>query len=450
MYKLLIVDDDTKMLKATQSFLAANNYEVKTSSSPTAALELMKEEEFALVLMDYQMPDMMGDALAALAKQANPNQQVAMYSCDLSRDALKNSMRAGAVDFVDKSMEPSELLKTISSFCNRYEEAYRTIRTTNSKSENKSIIESVGMIGESQPLAESAANLIKIAAASDTSVLIHGESGTGKELAAKAIHKLSPRARGNFVAINCAAIPRDLLESELFGHKKGAFTGAVMDKVGKFEFANNGTLFLDEIGDMPPELQVKLLRVLQEREIIPVGGKIPQKVNVRIVCATHRNLDTLISKGLFREDLYYRIKVVQVDLPSLRARPDDIEPLVAYFTDRFNRKNGTKKFFQRRTLEVLKKYAWPGNVRELEGMVEQHLVVTDEPMIRPSDLDHKFYASQVGTVSGLTFEEFRQQKQSEEVQFLTSTIEQTGGNKTEAARRLGISDNHLRHLLKQV
>jgi DNA-binding NtrC family response regulator len=450
MYKLLIVDDDVKMLKATQSFLTANNYEVKTSSSATEALELLKEDEFALALLDYQMPEMMGDTLASLVRKANPNQQIAMYSCDLSRDAIKNSMRAGALDFVDKSMAPADLLKSVSSFCNKYDEAFRTIRPSKRKSENRKLIESVGMVGESKAMAEVAANITKFAAAADTSVLIRGESGTGKELVAKALHKLSPRARGNFVAINCAAIPRELLESELFGHKKGAFTGAVADKVGKFEFANNGTLFLDEIGDMPPDLQVKLLRVLQEREIVPVGGKFPQKVNVRIVCATHRNLDTLINKGLFREDLYYRIKVVEVDLPPLRARVDDVEPLVAFFTDRYNKKNGTNKFFQRRTLDVLKKYAWPGNVRELEGMVEQHLVITEGSMVAPIALDPKLFGNQAeGAASGVTFEQFRKQKQTEEVKFLLRTLEETGGNKAEAARRLGITDNHLRHLLKQ-
>jgi DNA-binding NtrC family response regulator len=448
MYKLLIIDDDAQTLKATQAFLADNHYEVMTSTSSATALELIKKEEFALVLLDYQMPDMMGDTLASLVKQSSPNQQVAMYSCDLSRDALKNSMRAGAIDFIDKSLEPDDLLKTIGSFCNRYDEAFRTIRSTNSKSENRKLCESVGMVGESSELAVTATKLTRVASVADTSVLICGESGTGKELAAKAIHKLSTRAKGNFVAINCAAIPRELLESELFGHRKGSFTGAVADKVGKFEFANNGTIFLDEIGDMPMELQVKLLRVLQEREIVPVGAKSPIKVNVRIVCATHRNLDTMIAKGLFREDLYYRIKVVQVDLPPLRVRPDDIEPLVAFFTERYNRKNGTSKYFQRRTLEVLKKYSWPGNVRELEAMVEQHLVTCEGSMVGPSDLDHKFYGNQVKTISGLTLGDFRNVKQAEEREFLESTLKAAGGNKAEAARRLGITDNHLRHLLK--
>ena len=448
MYKLLIVDDDVKNLRATQSFLSAHNYLVKTTSSPNEAIDLVKNEEFALTLLDFQMPEMMGDVLATLVKKTNPNQQVAMYSCDLSRDALKSSMRAGAADFIDKSMEPGDLLKTISLYCKRYDEAYRTIRLVPSKSENRKIIEAADMIGESQVLADSVRQLIRIASVPDTSVLVHGESGTGKELAAKAIHRLSSRAKGNFVAINCAAIPKELLESELFGHKKGSFTGAISDKMGKFEFANNGTLFLDEIGDMPIDLQAKLLRVLQEREVVPVGSKLSHKINVRLICATHRDLKSLVAEGLFREDLFYRINVVQVDLPPLRARVDDIEPLVGFFTERYNKKHNTTKYFQRRTVEILKKYSWPGNVRELESMVEKHLVITDSSIIGPSDLDPKFYENQSAGAAGLTFEQFRKLKHDEEIKFLNATLKETGGNKAQAARRLGISDNHLRHLLK--
>ena len=276
---------------------------------------------------------------------------------------------------------------------------------------------------------------------------IRGESGSGKELVARAIHRLSPRAGGQFVAINCGAIPRELLESELFGHKKGAFTGAVADKIGKFALAHGGTIFLDEIGDMPLELQVKMLRVLQEREITPIGGRMPQKIDVRIVSASHRNFDEMIAKGLFREDLFYRIRVVEVDVPPLRDRIDDIEPLVAHFTDRYNKKNATKKYFQRRTLDVFKRYSWPGNVRELESVIENHLVVTNDNMIGPDDLDLKLYQTTPALAQGLSFAQFRDKRRGDEKKFLESTIEKAGGNKAEAARRLQITANHLQHLL---
>lgn len=449
MYKILIVDDDVKNLKATQSFLKSNGFDVETTMSAEEAIELVKCDEYALTLLDYQMPQMMGDTLASLILRENPNQQIAMYSCDLSRDAVKNSMKAGAVDFIEKTLPPAELVNLVKSYCNRYEHVFRTIRPVKSKSESRSLIESIGMVGQSEVLAETAQVILKVAPSSDTSVLIRGESGTGKELVARAIHNLSSRSSGQFVAINCGAIPRDLLESELFGHMKGAFTGAISDKTGKITLANKGTLFLDEIGDMPMELQVKLLRVLQEREITPVGGKIPQKVNIRIVSATHRNIEELVAKGLFREDLMYRIKVVDVEVPPLRSRPDDIEPLVAHFTERFNKKNASKKYFQRRTLDVLKRYSWPGNVRELEAVVEKHLVVSNESMIRPDDLDLRLYESSPSAIRGLTFAQFRNLKRDDELNFLENTIQEAGGNKAEAARRLQITANHLQHLLKQ-
>lgn len=449
MYKILIVDDDAKNLKATQTFLKASGFDVETTMSPDDAIDLVKTDEFALALLDYQMPQMMGDALAALILRENPNQQIAMYSCDLSRDAVKNSMKAGAVDFIEKTLPPTELLNLVKSYCNRYEAIFRTIRPSQSKSESRQLIESIGMVGQSEALAQTAEVIQKVAPSSDTSVLIRGESGTGKELVARAIHNLSSRSSGQFVAINCGAIPRELLESELFGHMKGAFTGAISDKTGKIALANRGTLFLDEIGDMPMELQVKLLRVLQEREITPVGGKIPQKINIRIVSATHRNIEDLVTKGLFREDLMYRIKVVDIEVPPLRTRPDDIEPLVAHFTERFNRKNSSKKYFQRRTLDVLKRYSWPGNVRELEAVVEKHLVVSNESMIRPDDLDLRLYESSPSIARGLTFSQFRNLKRDDELNFLENSIQEAGGNKAEAARRLQITANHLQHLLKQ-
>lgn len=449
MYKILIVDDDAKNLKATQGFLKSNGYDVVTTTSPKEAIELVKSDEFALALLDYQMPEMRGDTLATTIRSISPQQQIAMYSCDLSREAVRSSMRAGAVDFIEKTLPPQELLTLIESYCNRYETVFRTIRPSKNKSEYRQLIESVWMVGESQALANTAARMHKVAASADTSVLIRGESGTGKELVARAIHKLSPRSRGQFVAINCGAIPMDLLESELFGHLKGSFTGASSDKVGKFELANNGTLFLDEIGDMPMDLQVKLLRVLQEREVVPVGGKFPKKINVRIITATHRKIEDMVAKGLFREDLMYRIRVVEVDVPPLRTRIDDIEPLVAHFTEVYNKKNSIKKLFQRRTLEILKRYSWPGNIRELETMVEKHLVVTEGVRIYPEDLDLKLYKNTSVAGKELTLAEFRNNRKHEEYQFVKKAVDEAGGNKAEAARRLQIKPNHLGHLLKE-
>jgi DNA-binding NtrC family response regulator len=448
MYRILLVDDDVKNLKATQVFLKSRGYDVETTTSPSTAVEMVKAAEYAVVLLDYQMPEMMGDALASVIHQVNPYQQVAMYSCDLTREALKTSMKAGAIDFIEKTIPTDELVKAIEAFCNRYEEAFRTIRTGKTKSENRQLIEAIGMVGQSKAMVDLAEKIKKLALASDTSVLIRGESGTGKELVARALHRLSSRANYPFVAINCGAIPKDLLESELFGVVKGAFTGANETKDGKFKLANGGTIFLDEIGDMPPDLQVKLLRVIQERVVEPVGGKTPIKINVRIISATHRNLDEMAARKLFREDLIYRIRVVEVEVPTLRSRPEDIEPLVEHFTAHFNKKYDSNKFFQRKTLEILKRYPWPGNIRELEGAIERHLIMVSDKMIRSENIERQFYEAQPTSFMGLTLGEFRLNHFRSLIEFLEGTIDMAEGNKAEAARRLGIKGNHLNELLK--
>jgi DNA-binding NtrC family response regulator len=449
MYRILLVDDDPKNLKATAELLKLKGYDVETTTSAFSAIERVKAEEFALVLLDYQMPEMQGDELAALIHQVNPLQQVAMYSCDTTREAVKSSLKAGALDFIEKTVSNAELLKAIEGFCNRYEAGFRTIRPPKNKSENCHLIESIKMVGQSQAMADVALTVKKVAAARDTSVLITGESGVGKELIARALHTLSPRASYPFVAINCAAIPKDLLESELFGHIRGAFTGATDNKEGKFKIANGGTIFLDEIGDMPLELQAKLLRVLQERFVDPVGAKTPIKVDVRIICATHRNLDQMVKQKTFREDLVYRIRVVEIEIPALRERPEDIEPLVEHFTARFNRDAERKKYFQRKTLEQLRNYPWPGNVRELEACVEKHLLLAPEAMIRPENLDRKLFETKFGAITaGKTLAAYRLDANIALLQFLEATIEKADGNKAEAARRLGIKPNHLNELLK--
>lgn len=448
MYRVLLVDDDAKNLKATQVFLKSKGYDVETTTSALEAIEILKTEEFALALLDYRMPEMMGDALASIIHQSNPNQQIAMYSCDLTREALKTSMKAGALDFIEKTMPNNEFLKAIEGFCHRYEEAFRTIRAGKSKSENRLLIESAGMVSQSQAMVEMVRKIKKVAASKDTSVLIRGESGTGKELVARALHNLSPRANYPFVAINCGAIPKDLLESELFGHVKGSFTGATDNKEGKFKVANGGTIFLDEIGDMPLVLQVKLLRILQERVIEPVGSKVPHKIDVRIISATHRNLEEMVARKLFRDDLIYRIRVVEIDVPNLRSRPEDIEPLVEHFTTQFNKKNGTHKYFQRRTLDILKRYSWPGNIRELEAAVERHLIMVPDKLIRPEHIERQFYEAQPTSMVGLTLDEFRLRHYRDLLNFVEGTIELSEDNKAEASRRLGIEPNHLQQLLR--
>lgn len=447
-HKILMVDDKIKNITATKRYLEMNSFEVDTAQSSEETLNLLKKQEYALILLDYDMPSMMGDTLASMIRESYPMQQVAMFSCDLSRDALNQSYRAGALDFIEKTEQPTEILAKVQKYCNRYDALIRTVRPFANKSENRKLVESTGMIGQSEVTAKVAEKIQKFAQAGDVTVFISGESGTGKELAARALHNLSPRARGPFIAINCAAIPKDLLESELFGHVKGAFTGAADNKDGKFWLANGGTIFLDEIGDLSLDMQAKLLRVLQERTIEPVGGRNSKKIDVRIISATHKDIEEQVRKGLFREDLKYRLKVVDVELPPLRERVQDIEPLVAYFTQIFNQKYGFVKHFQHRTLEVLKRYSWPGNIRELSTVVEKHLIECKGTVVAPEDLDLKLYEAKAVQAGKVTLSDFEKCQDRSKLEFLHKTIELVG-SKAEAARRLGVTPTHLQYLLNE-
>lgn len=448
-HRILMVDDDLKNIKATMGYFEINGLDVTAVQNSEEALNLLKKEEYALALIDFNMPDVNGDSLARMIHEINPLQQVAVYSCDQTRQAMKDSYRAGAIDFIEKNEAPPTILNRVLSYCRKYDEVLRTVRPNRTKGEVRKLLEEVGMVGESQIMSEVALKIKKLADAGDVTVLIHGESGTGKELVAKALHDLSPRSKGPFVAINCAAIPKELIESTLFGHKKGSFTGAVADQDGKFVLANGGTIFLDEIGDLSLDLQAKLLRVLQERVVEPLGSRTSKKLDVRVICASHKKIDVLVANNLFREDLMYRIKVAELELPPLRERTDDIEPLVAHFTEINNLKYGFNKHFQFRALEVLKKYSWPGNIRELSGVVEKHLIESDGPVVRPDDLDLKFYEkSDLKSSTQLTLAEFDTRNDKAKISLILQTIE-SAGSKVEAARRLGIKPTHLQYLLNE-
>lgn len=449
LHRILMIDDDLKNIKATKGYFEINGLDVTAIQSYEEALNLLKKEEYALALVDFNMPNSSGDAVARMIHEINPLQQVAIYSCDQTRQAMKDSYRAGAIDFIEKNETPQVILNRVLSYCRKYDEVLRTVRPNRSKSENRKLLESSGMIGESKIMADVAIKIKKLAEAKDISVVIHGESGTGKELTARALHDLSPRSKGPFVPINCAAIPKELIESTLFGHKKGSFTGAVADQDGKFVLAHGGTLFLDEIGDLSLDLQAKLLRVLQERVVEPLGSRSNRKIDVRIICASHKKIDDLVKDNLFREDLMYRIKVAEIQLPPLRERPEDIEPLVAHFTSVFNQKYGFNRHFQYRALDVLKKYSWPGNIRELSSVVEKHLIESDSSVVRPDDLDLKLYEkSDLKLTNQLTLAELDDQQNAAKIELIVQTVE-LAGSKAEAARRLGIKPTHLQYLLNE-
>ena len=449
-YRLLMVDDNLKNLSATKGYLQANGLEVDTTSSPQEALSLVSKDEYALVLLDFQMPEMNGDELAAKIREINPLQQVAMLSCDDSRDALKKSHKAGALEFIEKSEKPETILSIIQLYCHRFDAICRTIRSTKDKSQNAQLLKSFNIIGRSEVMGKVGHKIQKLGEASDVSVFISGESGSGKELVAKALHDTSSRRKGAFVAINCAALPKDLLESELFGHAKGAFTGAFDKKDGRFVLANGGTIFLDEIAELPMDLQAKLLRVVQERVVQPLGARLPVNIDVRIITASHQNLNERVKQGLFREDLKFRILVADIELPPLRDRVEDIELLVGHFTDHFNQHYKFKpaRYFQRRTLDVFRKYSWPGNVRELINVIEKHMIQATEPAINPEHLDLGLYRGPITMgFGGLNLESFEMKQGQDKQSFVLEAIEAAGGSKAEAARRLGVTPQHLQYIL---
>ncbi len=449
-HKILMLDDNLKNLSATKQFLEVNGYEVETTSVIEKALELIRENEYALVLLDFQMPAMNGDLVAVKIHEISPLQQIAMFSSDQSREAIKKSHRAGAVEFIDKNGDPDDLLTTIATYSARYERICKTIRPLKDKNENAELLGSLKMTGRSEVMAEIALKIKKLGEANDISVFISGESGTGKELVAKALHATSSRAKKPFIAINCSAIPAQLLESELFGHAKGAFTGATDHKLGLFVQAQGGTVFLDEISEMPIELQAKLLRVLQERVVTPVGGKMPVKLDIRIISASHRGLEAQVASGRFREDLMYRIKVADIHLPPLRERKEDIEPLIGFFTEHFGKSRTSRVRFLRSTLDILKAYSWPGNVRELSNFVERSLVECSHAAVRVEDLDRRMFASHENTQPSFRdLDAFDQNQRRAKFEFIQDVIDKSD-SKAEAARTLGVSPTNLQYLLKSL
>lgn len=446
-YRILLVDDDRENLNVNKALLSASGYQVAIVKSGQEAIDTIKsaKKDFALVLMDYHMPGMSGAVAVAEIKKIKPNQQILAYSLDDDREVMRETFKAGVVDFLDKNSENEVLLSTVAAYCEKYEQVFRPLDGDDLASDEKEkVIRDVGMIGCSEKLYELARHIEKVAPSKATTLIL-GESGTGKELVARALHRRSDRASGPFIAINIAAEPASLLDSALFGHRKGSFTGATNDQQGKFQLANKGTIFLDEIGDMSLDLQVKLLRVLQEREITPVGASRPIPVDVRIVAATHRDLSKMVSEGKFREDLYYRLSAVILETTPLRDRPEDLEPLVVHFTREICKENGFSRAFHRRCLEVMRDYHWKGNVRELRSVVERHLIAADGDLIHIEDLDARLYQKKE-TDEPRTLKEIDNYLEGIKKQMVMDAVKSTR-TKAEAARKLDIPPNGLHYFV---
>ncbi|MGL6077929.1 sigma 54-interacting transcriptional regulator [Methyloversatilis discipulorum] len=434
-HKLLLVDDDTDLLRLLSLRLKASGYRVSTAETAEAALTRLAVERFSLVLSDVRLPDRDGLALFDDIRAQHPALPVILLTAHGSiPDAVEATSR-GVAGYLTKPFDSASLLDRITQALSHAAPAGAATAIDAGWRD--------GFISRSARM-ESLLDEARLVAASDASVLIRGDSGTGKELLARALHRASPRAQAPFVAINCSAIPDALLESELFGHERGAFSGAVARHTGLFRAAHGGTLFLDEIGDMPPALQVKLLRVLQERAVRPVGATQAEPVDVRIVSATHCDLDALLVQGQFREDLYYRINVVTLTLPPLAERREDIPLLAEHFLRTLAKKYGKRlRGFAPDALEALATAHWAGNVRQLQNVVEQACALATTPLVPRALVDR---ALRVKPMEALGYAEA---KQRFERNYLVQLLKLTAGNVTDAARIAGRNRTEFYRLLQR-
>lgn len=443
--RILVVDDDAYVREATEEILKFKGYEVDTAPEARTALARLDETEYDLILSDIRMPGMTGLELLEVARAKAPDTHIILMTAYGTIEDAVQAMKKGAYDYIQKgSTDPAEIELVVERAL-MYQEAQRENRRLRSELQERYGYEN--MLGKARCM-DRIFDLIDTVASSRATVLVTGESGTGKELAARALHYNSPRGNGPFIRINCAALPRELMESELFGHEKGAFTGAIKQTRGRFEMADGGTLLLDEISEIDASLQAKLLRVLQEREFERVGSTQTIKVDVRIIATTNRDLEKEVLEGNFREDLYYRLNVIEVELPPLRERKEDIATLISHFIERYNKENGKKiQGITDAAFDILMRYDWPGNIRELENYIERAVVVAQGDMLDADDLPRKLTAgpetrADNGIRVGLTVHEMEQR-------LIMKTLESCGGNRTEAAGILGISTRTLRNKLHE-
>ncbi|MGQ0612291.1 MAG: sigma-54-dependent transcriptional regulator [Planctomycetaceae bacterium] len=441
--RLLVAEDDPGAGEALRTAFVANGCDVRWARTGAEARQAYREGTYDAVLTDVVMPDVDGLTLLREFVAAPDAPPVIVMTAYGSVERAVQAMKDGAHDFLEKPLDLSALRALVHAAVEerRREPENRAVRAR-MREDKKSLL-----AGQSA-LMRRAIEQSRRVARTNATILIQGESGTGKELIARLLHRESLRVRGPFVAVNCAGLTESIIESELFGHVKGAFTGAVRAKKGKFELAEGGTLFLDEIGEIPLGIQVKLLRVLQEREVEPVGGEGPVRIDVRLVCATHRDLDAMVRDQQFREDLYYRIKVIVLRVPPLRERSEDIRELAAHFLGLANERNGRRvAAFSPAALERLKAYAWPGNVRELENVVEQAVVLAQGATIEAGDLPEEITGDK-GPQEVLRITVGTSLAQTEK-DLILETMRKTGGNKTLAAKMLGIGVRTLYRKLEE-
>ena len=452
---VLIVDDELELRKSVSSILKSTlpeiEFQIEEASNGLEAVQKVHANDYDLVLMDVRMPELDGLEALEKIKEHDPSTFVVIMTAHSNLQDAVTAIKNGAYDYVEKPVNPQRISEIVRKSLEAHE-LVSSLALSNPIFDDD--IESE-FVGHSKKMKE-VFNLIYKLCKVDTTVLIRGENGTGKELVARAIHFNSPRKNGPFTAINCGAIPENLMESELFGHEKGAFTGAIERKIGQFQTANNGTLFLDEIGELRPEMQVKLLRVLQEKKFTPVGGTREVKTNARIIAATNRNLEKMMGEDDFREDLFYRLNVMPIFLPPLRERSDDIPALAQHFIKKFSKQHQSSiQTISEEAITLLKKHKWPGNIRELENVIERSFIVENSNIITAASLpDHiqdlKNNASmevQMSQYSGpLDFDVFKEQLEKE---FIINALKANNGRINQTVAQANIPKNTLLRKIKK-
>jgi DNA-binding NtrC family response regulator len=437
--RILIVDDSPETLEMLERNLRSEGYEVLTASGVAVAIKILDDTLVDLVITDYKMPKVSGMDLIRYVRENLKNTEVMMITGYATVEGAVEAIKGGAEEYLTKPFTDDELFSAVRRALGKLK-----IRLASQDRLPQAIGSRYGLLGSSEPMNKVFSAIAK-AASTTATVLITGQSGTGKELVARAVHYSSRRASAPFVPVNCGGIPESLLESELFGYVKGAFTGALESRAGFFQTADGGTIFLDEVSETSLAMQVKLLRVLQEKEICMVGSTQPRGVNVRILAATNKDLLSLVKKGNFREDLYYRLNVIEIAIPSLQDRGDDILLLVRHFARKYSDELDKRELrFSEKALEMLRNYAWPGNVRELENMVHRLVVMTDSDLIDVPDLpDLMRYAGVRETGLQRTLAEV-------EAEHIRNVLASVSGNKTRAAEILGVDRKTLRERMKKL
>ena len=448
-YPILVVDDEPAILDVMSVNLEKRNYQVHTASTGREALLKDEKVKYSVIVLDYNLPDMDGFKILSELKKRDPEVMVVMITAHGTIEMAVAAMKSGAFNYLVKPINYDEMGLVVDKAIQHHKVLIELQDLRKQLNEKHEIDDMIGQSSQMQKVYE----MVRVVADSDATVLIRGETGTGKELIARAIHRSGARQKMNFVSFNCAAIPATLLEAELFGYEKGAFTGAVTQKPGKFERADGGTLFLDEIGDIAPEIQVKLLRALQEGEFDRMGGVKTLKVNVRIIASTNKDLEKAMQEGSFRSDLFYRLNVIPIVLPPLRKRKDDIPLLVNHFIRKYSKKNNKEiKSISPSALSSLMQYHWPGNVRELENVMERTIVVTSKDRIDEVEISLSGNNGSFMQISGndTSFKNSKQKViESFEIYYLTEAMKHNNGNISAAAKKAGLDYKNFHSKLKK-